>query len=136
MPTLTLYHGTTAEHAQAILTDGLRAGTCLTSREDIAEYYAECAVDEATDEGRDTHEVILAITVERDQLCVDYPAYEEPLTYYRDEFVSSDEEWHTGLEDGSIPYPDNDNDVDTALSVTACVKTTSKIPASAITTQE
>jgi hypothetical protein len=40
-----VYHGTTLPHARSIRTKGLRAGTCVTSRRDLAtDFYAVRAV--------------------------------------------------------------------------------------------
>ncbi|WP_210498523.1 hypothetical protein [Vibrio crassostreae] len=123
-----LYHGTTQDNAEKILKEGFKARACLTSDLEVAEYYAECACDE---DGLSYEEcAIVAVTVERDSLVVDYPAYEEPLSFYKHNYTTSDREWREMIENAEIPYPRDEKDIDTALEVTTCVRVSSKVDGS------
>ena len=137
MPTITLFHGTTKKIAETIIKEGLKANSYLTSREDVAEYYAEVAMEDAVDKGdADADCVILSVIVKQNDLRVDYCAYEEPLTYYRNDFTKCDSEWHEGVNNGDIPYPKDIKDTAVALSVTGCVKTQSLVTSKYITIYE
>lgn len=134
MAVLTLFHGTTTALAQKILLEDLSAHSYLTSREDVADYYGEVAMDEAIDNGEDDADyVILRVSISQDALSVDYNAYSEPLTYYRNDFADNDEDWFQKIDSGNIPYRENENDVATALSMTSCVKTKVKVSLNNIT---
>ena len=122
-----LYHGTCSKGADNIQCIGLNEHTCLTSDLEVAEYYAECAHDESGEEP-----VVLTVLVPRHQLKVDFPAFEEPLSFYRNDHTRSDSEWHEMIEDGRIPFPDDEHDVDTALEITKSVRTSGHIPISSI----
>lgn len=72
-----LWHGTTREAAEAIAAEGLRAGTCLTTSDELARYYAECACDELE---LDYDEVALVrINLPRATLTADHAALSEPV---------------------------------------------------------
>jgi hypothetical protein len=136
MATISLFHGTTQTHAEKILKEGFLPNTCFTTDESLAEYFAECANDEHQDEhGERDNEVILVVSLPQEQLKVDWPAFEEPISIFRNEWVDSDEEWSEGMEDGSIPTPANDDDVSVALEVTTCVRCKDAIPAENISEQ-
>lgn len=123
MTSIELFHGTTQTQADNILRNGFKPDSYFSARLDIAQYYADAANDvheEKTGERDD--EIILMVTLDLITLSVDYAAYEEPLSYYRNDFVNSDEEWNDGCENGKIPYPINNKDVAVALDVTACVR--------------
>lgn len=111
-------HGTSSNQVEAILAEGLKAHTCLTCSEALAQYYAECAAEE--DGGVP---VWLLAEVDPRTLRVDYAAFQEPLTYYRDEHAGDDDDWHAMIDAGEIPYPSSDKDWQTALAVTWSVKT-------------
>jgi hypothetical protein len=126
---ITLYHGTTSVIAQKIKQVGMRAGTCLTTDVKLAYYYAECALeeDESDDEDGELDIALVKVVLPLEALEVDYPSFEEPISIYRDNFASSEREWHAMLEDGSIPYPSGKDDVQIALDVTTSVKTKNNI---------
>ena len=117
---ITLFHGTTSENAQNITSNGFRPQTCLTTDMEIAQYYAECACDAENLNYDDV--VILSVSLTKDCLVVDYAAYEEPLSYYRDNFTKCDKEWGAMCDSGKIPYPSDQNDVDSAIQATCCVR--------------
>lgn len=120
--TLTLYHGTCKKSAESILKYGFYEFSCLTDNLEVAEYYAECASEESGFES-----IVLKIDVSTDNLEVDYNAYDEPLTYYRNEYATSDSDWHDMIENDEIPYPTDQNDYQTALDVTWSVRNKRKI---------
>jgi len=122
-----LFHGTSDAILGKIAKKGLKGRTSLTDSEELAEYYAEEAVAELGGS-----EIILSVEVDENNLRVDWPAYDEPLTFYRDEYACDDEEWHEMIEEGEIPYPNNDKDWATALEATWSVKHEGAIPASSI----
>lgn len=112
-----LFHGTCYCCAEKILKEGLKPRTCLTDNLDVAEYYSEAANDEC----ENCEPVILSVTVMTDNLVVDQPAFDEPLTYYRNNYTRCDDEWYEMLESGEIPSPTSEHDYKTALSVTNSV---------------
>jgi hypothetical protein len=120
----TLLHGTCTCAADNIANNGSTKTLFLTDCEYIAEYYAECAHDEC---GCGNYE-ILKVGVNPLLLSVDYAAYEEPLTFYRNKWCATDREWFQGIEDNNIPYPISEWDTVTALSVTSSVKHNATIP--------
>jgi hypothetical protein len=76
-----LYHATSIDSLEAIMTEGLRAGTCLTNNSDQADYYAETI----SDEGKvpvilelDLSELILSVG--EDHIEPDHPSIAEPIT--------------------------------------------------------
>lgn len=117
-----LFHGTSASNARAILESGELRSPYLTSCEEQADYYAECAADETEDAA-----VIFELEVPDNLLEVDFNAYAEPLTYFRNQWASSEEEWHEKIDCGEIPYPDHHRDIGTALKVTRSLKTSVNI---------
>lgn len=120
-----LYHGTDSVSAENIIKNGLKEHSCLTSDENLAWYYAEARLEELEDKKAltdDIDEVVLRVVLDNDKLVVDYPAYEEPISIYRDEYVGNDEDWHEGCENGDIPYPKDKDDVTAALEATTCVR--------------
>lgn len=124
-----LYHGTSSVNLVGILSDGLK-NPCLTDDEDIAAYYAECETDE-----RGGQQVLLKVVIDDsvDKLKPDYPAFEEPLTFYRDDYASSDREWHQMIETDEIPYPSNDADWAISLEVVHSISVEGTIPKERIT---
>lgn len=121
-----LKHGTCACQALKIVDESFNAHSCLTSCAELAEYYADCAVDECkTCESGDIDIVI--VRVDKAQLSVDYPAFEEPISIYRNNYTKCDKEWEEMIESRDIPYPKDEHDIDVALEVTTSVKTTSHI---------
>lgn len=126
--TITLYHGTDYESALSILKTGLRKDSCLTNDLDTALDFA-LSTCECNGVSKDEAEII-EIQVDKNSLYVDYPAYEEPLTLYRNNWASTDREWHEMCDNGEIPYPTDKTDVDVALMVTGCVRTSIAIDSS------
>lgn len=125
---ITLFHGTTKARAASILENGIDANTYLTTNEELAEYFGECACDE---QNLDYSQIqILKVRVIKSNLRVDFEAYAEPITIFRNDFATSDTDWHEMCESGEIPYPSNEKDIEPALKVTTCVKT-----AEAVTSQ-
>jgi len=120
-----LYHGTDSVSAQKIMKEGFSARSCLTSDEKLAWYFAEARIEELDDNNTltdDIDQVVLTVTLDEAQLVVDYPAYEEPISIYRNEFVGNDRDWHELCGNGDIPYPTHEDDVDAALEATTCVR--------------
>lgn len=77
-----LYHACAAEDVDAILTEGLRAGSYLTNSEDIAGYYAETIEDEGKDACIIELEMDALLTaVGESSMEVDDPSVAEPLSY-------------------------------------------------------
>lgn len=72
------YHATSRDRAEEILRSGLRPGSYLAVREDVANYYLETVEDEG-------HEsVLLRVDLSGtapSALEPDYPGIEEPLTH-------------------------------------------------------
>ena len=116
-----LFHGTSDRLLAKIATGGLKKPN-LTDDHDIAMYYAE----EACEEFKGVP-VVLTVDVDESTLRVDQPAFDEPLTFYRDNYASSDEEWSEMLTAGEIPSPKNKQDWETSLLVTNSVKCISDI---------
>lgn len=117
-----LYHGTSASNARIILSEGVLRQPYLTSCEDQASYYAECAADE-----NEEAQVIIELDVPAGLLSADFNAYAEPLTYFRDKWATSEKEWHTKIESGEIPYPASPGDITTAIQVTGSLLATADI---------
>jgi hypothetical protein len=71
----TIFHGTTQEAAENILTFGLKARSCVTTDEGLASYYAETAAEESGPvEG-----VVLTLWVADAELMADVQALAEPV---------------------------------------------------------
>lgn len=133
MSTISLFHGTTKTHADAILKHGFSANTCFTTDISVAEYFAECANDEHQDtHGKRDDEVILSVSFVTNDLKVDWVAFEEPISIFRNEWAMSDSLWNEGIESGEIPYPQNDLDTENALKATTCVRCIESVPADKI----
>ena len=124
--TMQLLHGTTSSLWEKIQLKGLRNPNLTTDKE-VAGYFAKEAAE--ADGGMP---IILKVKVSANQLWVDGPAYEEPLTYYRNRWAASDEEWHQKIASGEIPYPVDARDWPTALRVTTCVLVKEIVPPSKI----
>lgn len=123
MHNITLFHGTTRTHADKILKIGFSENTCFTTNKSLAAYFAECANDEHQDhDGSRDIEVILSVSLTPSEIKVDWPAFEEPISIFRNEWARSDALWFEGIENGDIPYPDNDHDTEKAISSTTCVR--------------
>lgn len=116
---ITLMHGTCQCRSEKIHHEGLFSLSCLTNNEDVAWYYAECALDECENDCGEY--VVLNIQVNKDNLKVDYNAFSEPLSYYRNKYTNCDREWAEMLEGGSIPSPESEFDYQTSLDVTNSV---------------
>ncbi len=114
-----LYHGTSAGNARRILAGGALLKPFLTSCDEQAAYYAECAGEEARQSP-----VVIVLEIPDDLLAVDFNAYEEPLTYFRKKWATSEEDWHEKIESGDIPYPEHAGDIHTALQVTGSLRAT------------
>jgi hypothetical protein len=130
MSVVTLYHGTDSKSAADIMENGLNARSCLTSSLEVADYFGEARIEELQDLGELTDcigQVILAVNLPVDRLVVDYPAYEEPISIYRNVHTTCDREWHDGCDNGDIPYPKDELDVLPALEATTCVRVSGKI---------
>ena len=128
MAILTLMHGTCICAKSRIMQSGFNVNTCLTNNIDVACYYAECAADEC-DSGCGEGDVV-SVSVDTRELRVDYPSYEEPLTYFRNAFTSCDKQWFEMLENELIPYPVCDTDYETSLRVVHSVLHVAPIHAS------
>ena len=77
-----VYHATSEDNAESILSDGLKPGSYVTTSYELAEYYAETVEDE------DEDAVVLAFTLtDEDQLRPDFEGLYEPImTVVRSEF--------------------------------------------------
>lgn len=74
-----VFHGTTDTHAAGMLADGCDAGMCVTTSEDLAWYYAECAAEDE-DGGEDSPgEAVVQLTVSVADLDPDMEAMAEPV---------------------------------------------------------
>lgn len=122
MEYITLYHGTDINSASKIIETGLKEGSYLTSLEELAEYYAECAMEET---GADDY-TTLKIIVPTNILEADTNAFDEPITISYKKLCSSEYDWHNMIENGKIPYPNKD-DWKTSLKFTHSVKITNSI---------
>ena len=118
MPVHKLFHATSLAKKASILRDGLQSSSCLTTCEDTAEYFGIEAMER---DGCDDY-VVFEVTLSEHDLKVDYPAFEEPISTYYKRWAKDDRAWWEGIENGSIPYPDNEYDAKTALNVTTCVR--------------
>lgn len=139
MRTITLYHGTDSLSAQDIIDNGFAARSCLTTCVQLADYYCEARMEELQDKGKlneDIEQVILQVVLSVDALVVDYPAYEEPISIYRNKLFGNDEDWHEGCENGDVPYPENEFDVEPALEATTCVRVKKRVSADIFTVYE
>lgn len=120
--TVLLYHGTCVKGKEKILKEGLNPLSCMASDIEVAQYYAECASDESGEPP-----VILSMLVPKNNLKVDYSSFEEPLSYYRNEYTRSDSEWNEMIESGKIPYPKNELDFQTSLDIVWSVRCINRI---------
>ena len=110
-------------HGTCITQSGLNANAYLTNNLDVAYYYAEC--DSGCGDG-----YIVFVSVDTCELSVDYPSFEEPLSYFRNTFTPCDKQWFEMLEKGLIPYPACDTDYETSLHVVHSVLHVAPIHAS------
>jgi hypothetical protein len=117
MATIILKHGTCACNLEKIKQNGLKARSYLTDDEPLAFYYAECAADECDCGDYD----LVDVEVESEQLRVDFNSYEEPLSYFRNAYTTSDSEWFQMINDGTVPYPDSEYDYNTSIAVVRSV---------------
>jgi len=118
MKSITLYHGTDTESAAQILSEGLKEGSYLTSLQELAEYYAECAMEEV--DGDDY--IILEMAIPTQILKSDTNAFDEPISISYKKICTHESDWHEMIENGKIPYP-NDDDWKTSLEFVHSVKT-------------
>ena len=72
--TMKLYHGTSTKHLDDIMEKGL-IEPFLTSEIELAEYYADCEVEEVGGEP-----LVFEVTVDEDVLRVDFNALDEPVS--------------------------------------------------------
>ena len=112
-----LYHGTCTESLSRIYSHGLE-NAYFTDVFELAEYYSECA-HEDLDNGEP---VVLQVEVPTSLLKVDYNSYDEPLSYFRNEFTRSDSEWAEMIESGDIKYPSNEDDWQTSMAIVRSVR--------------
>lgn len=128
MQDIPLFHGTTRTQADKIIKEGFSANTCFTTDASLAAYFAECANDEHQDNnGSRDVEVILTVSLSSSEIKVDWPAFEEPISIFRNEWATSDDLWFQGIESGDIPYPKHDYDVEKAIEATTCVRCISTV---------
>lgn len=112
---ITLKHGTCECRSEKILVEGLDSRAFLTDSEEIALYYAECALDDCSNNcGEMTY---FEATVDEKELRADWASYEEPLTFFRNRYTSCEREWFEMIESGEITMPENSNDYKTSLEV-------------------
>ena len=123
-----LYHGTDSVSAKNIIEKGFEKNSCLTSDVNLAWYYTEARIEDLIDEGvcvKAIDKVVVCVVLPPEKLVVDYASYEEPISIFRDEYADNDRDWHSGCDDGTVPYPKNKFDVAPALKATTSVRTKS-----------
>lgn len=114
---LTLMHGTSTAHLSAIQQRGLEY-PYLTNNPEVAEYYAQAAVD--ADGGSPA---VLRVRVpDTAELRADIPSFQEPLHFVYKKYARDEKEWYQALNDGTtITWPENDADWQTSLRVVGSV---------------
>ncbi len=118
-----LFHGTSTACIDNIKKEGLSKSTYLTSDDEQAQYYAECAAEE---DGSKPH--LLVVLINTDNLEADLPSFNEPLTFALSKNGLTEEEWHAAIEQDEIPYPEL-SDWRTSLQITESVYHRLPIPA-------
>lgn len=112
-----LKHGTSTRLADRALEFGLN-NPFLTDDDDVAQYFAEEAVEQ---EGGEP--VILEVDVlDKSKLRPDFAMYQEPLYQIKREWkISSDEAWADALKADEIPFPKTKKDWKTSLDTVSSV---------------
>jgi hypothetical protein len=118
-----LMHGTCKCLAAKINIMGLLANTHYTDSAEVASYYAECAEDECDCGGQE----IVHVSVPNENLKPDFHSYEEPLSFFRNEYTTCDREWHEMIETGEIPFPLTSADYKTSLDEVRSVVSTQAV---------
>ena len=124
-----LFHGTSRSVMEALSDENPLKTPYLTDNPELAEYYAECAMEELEDEDW----VILAVNLTDDELIhlkADFHAFEEPISITRNDHASSDREWFEMIDEGEVRWPESDDDYATSLEFTGSVRLDIDIPAS------
>lgn len=130
--TVLLLHGTSEAAWARIQESCAMTRPFLTCREDVAEYYSECAVDEEPNwQGKENGHVLLAVRVPVSMLLADLPSFDEPLDFCLEDHAEDEDEWHEMIEAGDIPYPDR-ADWLTSLQFTGSVACAGNVPLASI----
>lgn len=122
------YHGTDSLGKAAIDAGEPLRTPFLTTSEALAEYYAECAMEE--NETDDWY--ILAVNLSTSDLALlraDFAAFEEPIAFIRDLHANGESDWDEKLESGEIRWPTDEFDFETSLTYTAAARCCVDIPA-------
>ncbi|GAB0154732.1 hypothetical protein [Marinobacterium sp. BA1] len=122
------YHGTDSKGKAAIDAGEPLRTPFLTTSEALAEYYAECAMDE--NETDDWH--VLAVNLSTTDLALlraDFAAFEEPISFIRDLHANGESDWLDKLQSGEIRWPNDGFDFETSLTYTASTRCCVDIPA-------
>jgi len=142
---ITLFHGTSSDRVDStdnplktcIKTHGFAEGTYFTNKEDIAEYFAETAVEEADERTGKKHElVVLKVMLDLSKITLlpDSNMYCEPLTMvYENQGFDSEDDWHSAINDGELELPETYQD---SLDVLCSVVCKQAIPLDAIVALE
>lgn len=101
----TLYHATSREKADLILSEGMRAGS-YWAEDDIAAYYAETVEDEGEEPVILTVQVEDLLALSPEAMSPDLNGIDEPLTFtlratedeVRERWDASDRSWEASLE--------------------------------------
>ena len=124
-----LFHGTSRSVMDSLSDENPLKTPYLTDNPELAEYYAECAMEELEDDDW----VILAVNLTDDELTylkADFHAFEEPISITRNDHASSDREWFKMLENGEIRWPESNDDYATSLEFTGSAWIDMDIPTS------
>jgi hypothetical protein len=126
--TILLKHGTRACNAEHIQTGGFRPGCYFTDAQDIAEYYAEEAMEACDCEDWR----VITVSVPKEGLEADLHSYAAPLSYFRNTYTFSECEWFEMIDVGDVPYPASASDFKTSLDVVRSVRQSGAVPADSV----
>ena len=118
---INLYHGTSEANYREIRSLGVLSSPFLTSDDEHAQYYAECAAEEDF-----SQEVILVVSIDTESLCADIQTYNEPLSYILKSYNLTERDWHTKIKEGVIDIPEI-NQWHISLEKVKCVMANSDI---------
>lgn len=124
-----LFHGTNISAYESLDENNPLCTPYLTDDLSLAEYYAECAMEDEDDDDY----VILAVNITEEELQhlkADFNSFEEPISFIRNNFAESDREWFEKIESGEIPLPSSEHDYQTSLDYVSAVKINIDIPVS------
>jgi len=119
----TLFHGTSKKNSEIILSQGWDSQfpLFLTDDKALAHYYGESSMEDMEDDDY----AILKVIVEEEDLEADQHSFDEPISFILKKHVNDEDEWHEGINNGSIPYPEK-FDFETSLEYANAVKISNK----------